>query len=74
MSKKIATVSTVFDTCDKLDAANAQWNREDVRAEVGGGGYVVIDPLIRAWRKLKPLRKLAPTTPTDLLHRVAESL
>jgi hypothetical protein len=74
MSKKIATVITVFAACDKLDAANERWNREDVRTEIGGGGYVVIDPLIRASRCLKPLRELAPTTPTELLHQVAESL
>ena len=56
MAQKLATVSTVFAACDRLDAANERWNREDVRSEVGGGGYVVIDPLIRAWRSLKPLR------------------
>ncbi|MEM1152548.1 MAG: hypothetical protein AAGI44_00310 [Pseudomonadota bacterium] len=74
MAQKIATVSTVFAACDRLDAANERWNREDVRNEVGGGGYVVIDPLIRAWRNLKPLREAAPTTPTELLHQVALTL
>jgi chromosome segregation ATPase len=74
MSQKIATVSTVFAACDRLDAANERWNREDVRTEVGGGGFVVIDPLIKAWRELKPLREAAPTTPADLLHQVATSL
>lgn len=74
MAKKIATVSTVFAACDRLDAANDRWNREDVRAEVGGGGYIVIDPLIKAWRELKPLREAAPTTPAELLHQVAASL
>ena len=44
MAQKIATVSTVFAACDRLEAANQRWNREDVRNEVGGGGYVVIDP------------------------------
>ena len=74
MALKIATVSTVFAACDRLDAANTRWNREDVRNEVGGGGYVVIDPLIRAWRGLKPLREAAPTTPPELLHQVATTL
>lgn len=74
MALKIATVSTVFAACDRLDAANARWNREDVRNEVGGGGYVVIDPLIKAWRGLKPLREAAPTTPAELLHQVATTL
>jgi chromosome segregation ATPase len=74
MALKIATVGTVFAACDRLDAANARWNREDVRNEVGGGGYVVIDPLIKAWRELKPLREAAPTTPAELLHQVATTL
>ena len=74
MAQKIATVSTVFAACDRLDAANERWNREDVRNEVGGGGYVVIDPLIKAWRELKPLREAAPSTPAELLHQVAASL
>lgn len=74
MAQKIATVSTVFAACDRLDAANQRWNREDVRNEVGGGGYVVIDPLIKAWRELKPLRDVAPTTPAELLHQVATTL
>lgn len=74
MAKRIATVSTVFAACDRLDAANERWNREDVRNEVGGGGYVVIDPLIRAWRALKPLREAAPNTPAELLHQVAASI
>ena len=74
MALKIATVSTVFAACDRLDAANGRWNREDVRNEVGGGGYVVIDPLIKAWRGLKPLREAAPTTPAELLHQVATTL
>lgn len=74
MSRKIATPTSVFAACDKLDATGRNWNRDDVRAAVGGGGFTVIDPLIRAWRKLKPLKELAPSTPTELLHLVAESL
>ena len=74
MAQKIATASTVFAACDRLSAANERWNREDVRSEVGGGGYVVIDPLIRAWRELKSLREAAPTMPAELLHQVATSL
>jgi chromosome segregation ATPase len=35
---------------------------------------VVIDPLIKAWRGLKPLREAAPTTPAELLHQVATTL
>ncbi len=74
MPKTIATASNVFAACDRLDAANKRWNREDVRSEVGGGGWVVIDPLIQAWRALRPLREVAPTTPTELLQQVAVSL
>ena len=48
--------------------------REDVRSEVGGGGWVVIDPLIKTWRALRPLREVAPSTPTELLQQVAASL
>ncbi len=74
MPKTIATASNVFAACDKLEAANERWNREDVRAEVGGGGWVVIDPLIKAWRALRPLREVAPNTPAELLQQVAASL
>lgn len=74
MPKTIATASNVFAACDRLDAANERWNREDVRSEVGGGGWVVIDPLIQAWRALRPLREVAPSTPTELLQQVAASL
>ncbi len=74
MPKTIATASNVFAACDRLEAANERWNREDVRSEVGGGGWVVIDPLIKAWRGLKPLREVAPSTPTELLQQVAASL
>ena len=74
MPKTIATASNVFAACDRLDAANERWNREDVRSEVGGGGWVVIDPLIKAWRELRPLREVAPSTPTELLQQVAVSL
>ena len=74
MARPIATPSSVFAACERLDAAKERWNREDVRREVGGGGFVVIDPLIQAWRALKPLREVAPSTPTELLHQVATSL
>ncbi|PLW67749.1 hypothetical protein C0039_15120 [Pseudohalioglobus lutimaris] len=74
MPRTIATASNVFAACDRLDAANDRWNREDVRSEVGGGGWVVIDPLIKAWRALRPLREVAPSTPTELLQQVAASL
>lgn len=74
MSKAIATVSSVFAACDRLEAANERWNRDDVRAAIGGGGFVVIDPLIRAWRELKPLREVAPSAPAELLHQIATSL
>ncbi|WP_372747379.1 hypothetical protein [Litorivivens sp.] len=74
MPRTIATASNVFAACDRLEAANERWNREDVRSEVGGGGWVVIDPLIKAWRALRPLREVAPSTPTELLQQVATSL
>ena len=74
MPRTIANASNVFAACDRLDAANDRWNREDVRSEVGGGGWVVIDPLIKAWRALRPLREVAPSTPTELLQQVAASL
>lgn len=74
MSRKIATPAAVFEACDQLDASDKPWNREDVRLAVGGGGYSVIDPLIQAWRKLKPVKALASSTPTTLLHQVAETL
>jgi len=74
MAKKIATAEAVFRACEELDAAGHPWNRDDVRYRVGGGGFNVIDPLIQAWRRLKPLKAIAPNTPTELLHMVATSL
>jgi hypothetical protein len=74
VAQKIATVSTVFAACDRPDEANERWNRDDVRHEVGGRGFVIIDPLIKAWRELKPLREATPSTPAELVHQVAASL
>lgn len=74
MSRKIATPAAVFQVCEQLDATGKPWNREDVRLALGGGGYAVIDPLIQAWRKLKPIKEIASTTPTELLFLVAETL
>jgi len=74
MSRKIATPTAVFAACDRLDTSGKPWNRDDVRILVGGGGFSVIDPLIHAWRKLKPVKALASSTPTALLHQVAEAL
>lgn len=74
MSNKIATPAAVFVACDYLEASGKPWNRDDVRIEVGGGGFNVIDPLIKAWRKLQPVKALAPSTPTELLSQIAETL
>ncbi|MBL4705528.1 MAG: DNA-binding protein, partial [Flavobacteriales bacterium] len=74
MSRKIATPAAVFEACDQLDDSGKPWNRDDVRVAVGGGGFSVIDPLIQTWRKLKPVKALASSTPTTLLHQVAEAL
>ncbi len=74
MSTKIATVSAVFAACEDLDKLQKPWNRDDVRSMIGGGGYNVIDPLIKAWRKLGPIKEVAPNTPTDLLLLVAEAI
>lgn len=74
MSRKIATPAAVFAACETLEEAGKPWNRDDVRYAVGGGGYNVIDPLIQAWRKIKPIKAIAPSTPTDLLHVIAESI
>ena len=74
MSRKIATPAAVFAACEALEEAGKPWNRDDVRHAVGGGGYSVIDPLIQAWRKINPIKAIAPTTPTDLLHVLAESI
>jgi DNA repair exonuclease SbcCD ATPase subunit len=74
MAKKIATAEAVFRACEELDAAGSPWNRDDVRYRVGGGGFNVIDPLIQAWRRLKPVKAIAPSTPTELLHLIAASV
>ena len=74
MSKKIATPKAVFNACDELDTKRENWNREDVRLLIGGGGYNVIDPLIKTWKKLKPIREISPSSPTELLADIAESI
>jgi len=74
MAKKIATAEAVFRACEELDAAGSPWNRDDVRYRVGGGGFNVIDPLIQAWRRLKPVKAIAPSAPTELLHLIAASV
>jgi len=74
MSLKKATPKAVFDACEQLELLDRSWNRDDVRLVVGGGSFSVIDPLIQAWRKLQPIREVAPTVPTDLLIQVATML
>lgn len=74
MSRKIATPAAVFAACEALEEAGKPWNRDDVRYSVGGGGYNVIDPLIQTWRKIKPIKAIAPNTPTDLIHVIVESI
>lgn len=74
MSVKKATPKAVFDACEQLELVGSSWNRDDVRALVGGGSFTVIDPLIQAWRKLQPVREVAPSVPSDLLIQVATML
>lgn len=74
MSLKKATPKAVFDACEQLELLARPWNRDDVRLSIGGGSFSVIDPLIQAWRKLQPIREVAPSVPTDLLIQVASML
>lgn len=77
MSQKKATPKAVFEACQQLSISieeGASWNRDDVRLLVGGGSFAVIDPLIKAWRKLQPIREVAPTIPSELLIQVAALL
>lgn len=74
MSLKKATPKAVFDACEQLEQLDRPWNRDDVRLNIGGGSFSVIDPLIQAWRKLQPIRDVAPSVPTDLLIQVASML
>lgn len=74
MSMKKATPKAVFDACEQLELQDRAWNRDDVRSLVGGGSFSVIDPLIQAWRKLQPVREVAPSVPADLLIQVATML
>jgi hypothetical protein len=74
MSLKKASPKAVFDACEQLELLDRPWNRDDVRLSIGGGSFSVIDPLIQAWRKLQPIRQVAPTVPTDLLIQVATML
>jgi len=74
MSLKKATPKAVFAACEQLELLDRSWNRDDVRLAIGGGSFSVIDPLIQAWRKLQPIREVAPTVPTDLLIQVATML
>lgn len=74
MSLKKATPKAVFEACEQLELQDRAWNRDDVRLSIGGGSFSVIDPLIQAWRKLQPVREVAPSVPTDLLIQVATML
>lgn len=77
MTQKKATPKAVFEACQQLAASMEEgesWNRDDVRVLVGGGSFAVIDPLIKAWRKLQPMREVAPTIPSELLIQVATLL
>lgn len=77
MSQKKATPKAVFEACQQLTASieeGKSWNRDDVRLLVGGGSFAVIDPLIKTWRKLQPVRDVAPTIPSELLIQVATLL
>jgi hypothetical protein len=74
MSLKKATPKAVFDACEQLELQEQVWNRDDVRALVGGGSFSVIDPLVQAWRKLQPVREVAPSVSTDLLIQVASMM
>lgn len=74
MSLKKATPKAVFEACEQLELLDRSWNRDDVRNTVGGGSFSVIDPLIQAWRKLQPVREVAPSVPADLLLQVASML
>ncbi len=77
MSMKKATPKAVFEACQQLSLSMGEgesWNRDDVRLLVGGGSYAVIDPLIKAWRNLEPVREVAPSIPSELLIQVASLL
>jgi hypothetical protein len=74
MSLKKATPKAVFEACEQLELLERSWNRDDVRLNIGGGSFSVIDPLIQAWRKLQPIREVAPSVPMDLLIQVASML
>lgn len=74
MSLKKATPKAVFEACEQLELLDRPWNRDDIRLTIGGGSFSVIDPLIQAWRKLQPVREVAPSVPTDLLIQVATML
>jgi hypothetical protein len=74
MSLKKATPKAVFEACEQLELQDRAWNRDDVRLNIGGGSFSVIDPLIQAWRKLQPVREVAPSVPTELLIQVATML
>lgn len=74
MSIKKATPKAVFSACEQLELIGNAWNRDDVRMIIGGGSFVVIDPLIQAWRKLQPVREIAPTVPAELLMQMASAL
>lgn len=77
MTQKKATPKAVFEACQQLSISleeGESWNRDDVRLLVGGGSFAVIDPLIKAWRKLQPMREVAPSLPSELLLQVATLL
>ncbi len=71
MSIKKATPKAVFAACEQLALLGHSWNRDDVRGIIGGGSFTVIDPLIQSWRKLQPVREVAPSVPAEVLIEVA---
>ncbi|WP_119396394.1 DNA-binding protein [Salinibius halmophilus] len=65
--KRIATLDAVFDACNELEEAGIAWDRDDVRAKIGGGSYSVIEPLIKTWREHAALTSALPEMQAELL-------
>lgn len=70
--KRIATLDAVFEACNALEEKGEAWDRDDVRAYIGGGSYSVIEPLIKTWRDHSHVSQQLPAMKAELLLSLSE--
>lgn len=72
--KRIATVDAVFAACTALAEQGEAWDREDVRREIGGGSFSVIEPLIKTWQRYSEVSQALPSMRGELLLQLSDWL